>query len=103
MSLDDPGLRADWLAELEAVRLGMLDLRVALAEALRAEVGSDRFGFIAQHRGMFSRLGVSAAQVERLRAEHAIYMVGDGRMNIAGLNAGTIPVVARAVAEVLRG
>ena len=103
MILDDPVLRADWLAELEAVRLAMLDLRVALAEALRAEVGSDRFGFIAQHRGMFSRLGVSAAQVERLRAEHAIYMVGDGRMNIAGLNAGTIPVVARAVAEVLRG
>ncbi len=103
MILDDPVLRADWLAELEAVRLAMLDLRVALAEALRAEVGSDRFGFIAQHRGMFSRLGVSAAQVELLRAEHAIYMVGDGRMNIAGLNAGTIPVVARAVAEVLHG
>ena len=103
MILGDPGLRADWLAELEAVRLGMLDVRLALAQALQGETGSDRFGFLAQHRGMFSRLVVTAAQVERLRVEHGIYMVGDGRMNIAGLNAATIPVLARAVAEVLRG
>ena len=103
MILGDAGLRTDWLAELEAVRLGMVALRVGLAQALQSAVGSDRFGFLAQHRGMFSRLGVSGAQVEQLRLDHAIYMVGDGRMNIAGLNAATIPVVARAVAQVLRG
>jgi aromatic-amino-acid transaminase len=62
--------------------------------------GSDRFGFIAQHRGMFSRLGASPEQVERLRAEHGIYMIGDSRINIAGLNASTVPVLARAMVEV---
>ena len=101
MILGDAALRAEWLDELEAVRLGMLDLRLALAGALQSTTGSDRYGFLAQHRGMFSRLGLSEAQVGRLRSDHAIYMVGDSRMNIAGLNAETIPIVAAAVAQVL--
>jgi len=101
MILNDPGLRAEWLSELEAVRLGMLDLRVALAQALRRATGSDRYGFLAQHRGMFSRLGLTEEQVGRLRNDHGIYMVGDSRMNIAGLNTKTIPIVAASVASVL--
>lgn len=100
MILSDPALRADWQAELEEVRLGMLSLREALARELRDLSGSDRFGFIAAHRGMFSRLGASPEQVERLKTEHGIYMVGDSRLNIAGLNAGTVPVLARAILAV---
>ena len=100
MILTDRALRADWEGELEDVRQSMLGLRVALARALRAEAGSDRFGFLAAHRGMFSRLGATEAQVERLRAEHGIYMVSDSRLNIAGLNAATVPVLARAVLSV---
>jgi aromatic-amino-acid transaminase len=100
MILSDPALRADWQAELEEVRLSMLGLREALAAELRALAGSDRFGFIARHRGMFSRLGATEAQVERLRQEHGIYMVSDSRVNIAGLNAATAPVLARAILAV---
>lgn len=103
MILNDPVLCADWKAELEEVRLNMLSLRQALAEALRAETGSDRFGFVGAHRGMFSRLGITANEVDRLRTDHGIYMVGDSRLNIAGLNAQTVPVLARAVAQGLRG
>jgi aromatic-amino-acid transaminase len=99
--LGDPALRADWEAELEEVRLSMLGLRQALADALRQETNGDRFDFIARHRGMFSRLGLTEAQVARLRADHGIYMTGDARVNIAGLNAATVPVLARAVAGVL--
>ena len=62
-------------------------------------VGSNRFGFLAQHRGMFSRLGASAERVEKLRADHAVYMVGDSRMNIAGLNSATVPILAQAIIE----
>lgn len=102
MILTDPALRTQWHTELEAVRLGMLDLRVTLADALRSATGSDRYGFLAQHRGMFSRLGLSEAQVGLLRTDHGIYMVGDSRMNVAGLNHRTIPIVAAAVAQVLR-
>ncbi len=97
MILTDPALRADWEAELEQVRTGMLGLRAQLAAELRQRTNSDRFDFIARHRGMFSRLGATPDQVERMRAEAGIYMVGDSRLNIAGLNAGTVPVLAEAI------
>ena len=100
MILTDDSLRADWQAELEAVRLSMLDLRKTLADTLRQLSGSDRFGFIAQHRGMFSRIGATPEQVEKLREDHAIYAVGDSRINIAGLNAEKIPVLAKAMIAV---
>jgi len=98
--LHTPELRADWAAELEEVRLSMLGLRTQLANELQKLAGSDRFAFIAQHRGMFSRLGASPEHVERLRAEHAIYMVGDSRLNIAGLNAQSVPILAKAIIDV---
>jgi aromatic-amino-acid transaminase len=98
--LNDPALCADWKAELEQVRLGMLDLRQSLAIELQSRAGSDRFSFLAQHRGMFSRLGTTPDMVERLRVEHAIYMVGDSRMNIAGLNATSVPILAQAIVDV---
>ena len=99
--LEDAALEADWKVELEETRNGMLGLRTALAEALRQETNSDRFDFVARHRGMFSLLGLTEAQVTRLREEFGIYMVSDSRINIAGLNARTVPVLARAVATVL--
>ncbi|TIV90151.1 MAG: aminotransferase class I/II-fold pyridoxal phosphate-dependent enzyme, partial [Mesorhizobium sp.] len=74
MVLEDAGLRKDWETELEEMRLRMLRLRVAFAEALRRQSNSDRFDFVASHRGMFSRLGLTEAQVERLRTDHAVYM-----------------------------
>ena len=98
--LTDPELKADWMAELEDMRLGMLALRQQLADELQRLSGSDRFGFIAQHRGMFSQIGTTPDMVENLRAEHAIYMVSDSRMNVAGLNAQSVPVLARAIIEV---
>ncbi|UXU75436.1 MULTISPECIES: amino acid aminotransferase [unclassified Paracoccus (in: a-proteobacteria)] len=97
--LNTPELRADWMAELEAVRGGMLGLRAQLAQELRDLSGSDRFDFVGQHRGMFSRLGASPEQVQRIKDEFGIYMVGDSRINIAGLNQTTIPVLARAIIE----
>ncbi|MCK8483369.1 aspartate/tyrosine/aromatic aminotransferase [Aliiroseovarius sp. S2029] len=100
MILEDEGLKADWMAELEEVRTGMLALREQLAGELRARTGSDRFGFIADHRGMFSRLGATPEQVEALRVDHGIYMVGDSRMNIAGLNEETVPILAEAIVKV---
>jgi aromatic-amino-acid transaminase len=100
MILDDPALRADWQAELEDVRLGMLALREQLARELRQRTNSDTFDFVADHRGMFSRLGATPEQVEEMRSKHGIYMVGDSRINIAGLNAETVPVLAAAMVDV---
>ena len=100
MILEDATLRTDWMAELEEVRLNMLTLRQSLADELRKATNSDRFDFVATHRGMFSRLGLTEAQVNTLREDHAIYMVGDSRINIAGLNARTVPILAAAIAQV---
>ncbi len=77
----------------------MLGLREQLAAELRRLAGSDRFSFLAQHRGMFSRLGTTPEMVEKLRADHGIYMVGDSRMNIAGLNAQTVPILSKAIID----
>ena len=100
MILNDPALTADWKAELEEVRQGMLGLRTQLADELRQRTNSDRFDFVATHRGMFSRIGASPEEVLKIREEFGIYMVGDSRMNIAGLNAQTVPLLAEAVASV---
>ena len=100
MILTDDALRADWMAELEDVRNTMLGLRTQLAQELRRVSGSDRFGYLAEHRGMFSRLGATPEQVAALREKHGVYMVGDSRMNIAGLNAQTVPVLAEAIIDV---
>ncbi|MEP2680479.1 MAG: amino acid aminotransferase [Sulfitobacter sp.] len=98
--LTDDELKADWMAELEDVRNAMLALREQLAGELQRLSGSDRFGFLAQHRGMFSRLGTTPDKVEALREKHGIYMVGDSRMNIAGLNQNSVPILARAIIDV---
>ena len=98
--LTDAELKADWMAELEEVRNTMLALREQLAGELQRLSGSDRFGFLAQHRGMFSRLGTTPDKVEALREKHGIYMVGDSRMNIAGLNQNSVPILARAIIDV---
>jgi aspartate aminotransferase len=95
--LNDPELRADWQAELEDMRLRMLVLRQELADALRRETNSDRFDFIAAHRGMFSRLGASPDQVAALRDAHGIYMIGDSRINVAGLPTDKIERIAKAI------
>jgi aromatic-amino-acid transaminase len=98
--LQDPELRADWQAELEDMRRGMLVLRKGLADALRRETNSDRFDYIAEHRGMFTLLGGTLDKVRELREGHGIYMVGTGRINIAGLPANGLDSLAKAIAAV---
>lgn len=97
MILNDQELRADWKTELEEVRLSMLGLREQLASELRQRTNSDRFDFISRHRGMFSRIGATPEQVQTIREKNGIYMVEDSRLNIAGLNAKTVPILAEAI------
>jgi aromatic-amino-acid transaminase len=101
MILADPALRTQWEAELAAMRARIAAMRRALADALRAETGSDRFGFLSDQRGLFSLLRATPEQMERLREEHALYAVHDGRINVAGLTPATVAPAARAIAAVL--
>ena len=99
MVLSDEDLKSNWKTELETVRKSMLSLRTQLATELENLSGSNRFGFLADHRGMFSLLGASPEQVSALREKHAVYMVDDSRLNIAGLNSNTIPILANAIVD----
>lgn len=100
MILADPELTNDWRAELDDMRNGITALRGHLCQALRARSGSDRFGFLAENRGMFSRLPATPQHVETLRRDHGIYIIGDGRMNIAGLSPQAVPTLADAILSV---
>jgi len=101
MVLTDTDLRADWETELAGMRNRMLSLRTGFADALRRESNSSRFDFIAGQRGMFSRLGISPDEIVKIREEHGIYIVGDSRINVAGLPDDRLDEVARAIVSSL--
>tara|TARA_B100000676_G_C17974179_1_gene785112 strand:+ start:54 stop:1250 length:1197 start_codon:yes stop_codon:yes gene_type:complete len=90
-----------WEKELNSMRNGMLELRKLLSDSLRRSTNSTRFDFIERHRGMFSLMGLSVDQVARLRTEFGIYMVGDSRINIAGLNKDQIDYFSSSIASVI--
>ena len=94
--LHDQALRNAWELELEQMRVRIVRMREALVEQL----GSD-FAFIRSEYGMFSFLGISPQQVERLRKDYGIYMVDSTRINLAGLNAGNLDYFAEAMRAVL--
>jgi aromatic-amino-acid transaminase len=50
---------------------------------------------------MFSYTGLTASQVDRLREEHAVYLIRSGRICVAGLNNGNVERTAEAFAAVL--
>lgn len=98
--LADPVLRAGWEGELEGMRLRIRAMRSALVDALAAAGARRDFGFIADQVGMFSYCGLSAAQMQRLRAEYAVYGTDAGRICVAALNPGNVERVAHAIAAV---
>ncbi|UQY43821.1 aromatic amino acid transaminase [Mixta hanseatica] len=98
--LNDDALKANWLAEVEAMRLRILDMRQALVTALSAALPGKNFDYLLKQRGMFSYTGLSAQQVDRLREEFGIYLIHSGRMCVAGLNGNNVHQVAEAFAAV---
>jgi len=99
--LGDADLRALWQAELAAMRERIAAMRVALHARLSALVPGRDVGYLLTQRGMFSYTGLSAAQVDRLREDHAVYLIRSGRICVAGLNTGNVARTAEAMAAVL--
>lgn len=98
--LEDPELYTRWRAELETMRGRIADLRRNLAEAFRRRTNSEAYDFLTKSRGMFSLIGVTPAQALRLRNEFGVYLVDDGRINIAGLKEDQIDAFVEAVVTV---
>ncbi len=101
--LGDAALRGQWDGELAAMRERMLAMRRALHDALAARLPGRDFGYLLTQRGMFSYTGLSPAQVDALREQHAVYLVRSGRLCISGLNRGNVGRTAEAMAAVLGG
>lgn len=100
--LEDAELRAEWEAELNAMRGRMIRLREKLSEAIRQRSNSKDFDFIAAHRGMFSLLGLENSVVEHLKAANGIYMIGDSRINVAGIPEDRVGELAEALLAAIK-
>jgi len=100
--LSDPALYQQWLGELNTMRERIVAMRTALVDGIAAR-GVDRdFSFIKSQRGMFSFSGLNDDVVQWLRDNKAIYVVGGGRINLAGLTSANIDYVCDAIAEILK-
>ena len=101
--LASPELRKMWEDELGGMRDRIRTMRASFVAKLKEAGTAQDFGFINVQRGMFSYTGLTAAQVEKMRAEYGIYAVGTGRICVAALNTKNIDYVVKAVAAVLKG
>jgi aspartate aminotransferase len=93
-------LRASWRTELEAMRNRIGQLRERLVRELRESCPRRDYSHLLRQRGMFSYLGVEAQAVRELRERHHIYMMDDGRINIAGLRGDNVAYFAEALGKV---
>jgi aspartate aminotransferase len=99
--LSSTPLRALWESEVTAMRERIQSLRHAFAREMAARA-CPGFEFVARQRGMFSYLGLSAAQVDWLARTSAIYLLSSSRASIAGLSAANLGYVCDAMAAVER-
>lgn len=100
--LNSPELAQQWRDELTHMRTRIQGLRQSLVTSLAGYLPERDFSFIARERGMFSFLGLSEAQVQRLRTEFSLYMTSNSRINVAGLSVSAVDYVARSIAQVVQ-
>ncbi len=100
--LEDPGLTADWRQELQTMRDRIVTMRAALVKGLAARGIEQDFSYITSQRGMFSFSGLDDGTVQWLRENRSVYVVGGGRINVAGLTRTNIDYVCDAVAAALQ-
>lgn len=98
--LGDADLRARWEVELAAMRNRINDMRRSFVNTLAAKGVKDDYSFITKQLGMFSFSGLKKDQIERLRNEYSIYIVGSGRINVAGITPANIDRLCSAIAAV---
>ncbi|GAA5187986.1 amino acid aminotransferase [Ferrimonas gelatinilytica] len=98
--LGDTALKALWLEELGQMRERIHAMRHAFVAGLATEGVAGDFSFIERQNGMFSFSGLSPVQVKAMQEEFGIYIVGSGRINVAGLTEQNLPLIIKAIAAV---
>ena len=99
--LGDEQLRSEWDAELTEMRERIKKMRHLFVQLLKEAGAKQDFSFIIEQNGMFSFSGLSAAQVDRLKEEFAIYAVRSGRINVAGITEDNIRYLCESIVNVL--
>ncbi|MCB0132774.1 MAG: aminotransferase class I/II-fold pyridoxal phosphate-dependent enzyme, partial [Caldilineaceae bacterium] len=99
--LTDPTLRGEWEAEVAAMRARINAMRHLFVETLNEKGVEQDFSFIARQRGMFSFSGLTPDHVAALRDKYSIYIVGSGRINVAGMTEANMDYLCTAIADVL--
>lgn len=99
--LGDEELRQQWLSELADMRSRINGMRELFVGTMKQKAPDRDFSFIATQRGMFSFSGLSPTQVDELKSKHSIYIVGSGRINVAGITEANIGRLCDAIASVL--
>ncbi|HXF61530.1 MAG TPA: amino acid aminotransferase [Caldilineaceae bacterium] len=99
--LTDPTLRAEWEGEVAEMRERINTMRHLFVETLNEKGVQRDFSFIARQRGMFSFSGLTPEQVKRLRDDYSIYIVGSGRISVAGMTEESMDYLCSAIADVL--
>jgi len=100
--LSDPELRAQWDGEVKEMRDRINGMRTLFVDTLEHKGVRRDFSFIAHQRGMFSFSGLTPEHVDALREQFSIYIVGSGRINVAGLTEDNVGPLCDAIAEVLK-
>ncbi|VVN69524.1 aromatic amino acid transaminase [Pseudomonas fluorescens] len=96
--LTTPALRTTWEHELDSMRARIQSMRIGLYERLAAKVGHDNVAYLPVQSGMFSFTGLNSQQIKFLRDEKGIYLVGSGRICLAGLTTSNLDYVAESMA-----
>ena len=99
--LNDAALKAMWVQEVKEMRERIAEMRTLFVDSLKAEGVTQDFSFISRQNGMFSFSGLNKAQVARLKDEFGVYIVGSGRISVAGMTKTNMPVICKAIAQVL--
>jgi aspartate/tyrosine/aromatic aminotransferase len=99
--LNSKDLREDWVKELDQMRSSINEKRHLLKERLKAKLPDRNFDFLEDQHGMFSMIGFSPNQVDRLKKEYGIYITQSGRISIPGLTTNNVDYVANSFATVL--
>ena len=99
--MNDAELKKLWQAEVKQIRDRIKEMRHSFVGTLKSLGVKNDFSFITEQNGMFSFSGLNKDQVATLREKHSIYIVGSGRINVAGMTAGNMDSLCKAIAEVL--
>jgi len=99
--LSNPAMKALWKSECYEMAVRLSEVRTALLEELIAQNVKGDWSHLATQKGMFSFSGINPATVKRLKEEHHIYLIGNGRISLAGLNTSNVSIFVNALKAIL--